>query len=81
MSENEGVGRGRRRIPESWSRVVNLKDAVTSQLKTYDLSSDLQLNSAIIDALDEPDDNEEWRPLFWPRDYVRSHEDLSVDNN
>ena len=73
--------RGRKRIPEQWSRVINIYRDDLSRLKAYELAPDLLLASAVRSTPTTSKKKENWRPIFWPKDYEKTKASLKLKDN
>jgi hypothetical protein len=72
--------RGRRRIPEQWTRVVSLQSGDQANIRTYSIATDL-LVEAGMDAPVPLRWQPEWRLHFYAKDFVKGHPDLSLRYN
>lgn len=63
--------RGRKFIPEQWSRVICLSTDDLSHLRAFELAPDLLMANAmkvdVIRGKKLPD----WKPIFWPDHYAK----------
>ena len=63
---NEAPKQGRPRIPEQWSRCINIQSFNPDQQLSYEIASDIKMDQAIVSSLPERDQH---RLIFWPKDY------------
>ena len=63
--------RGRKRLPEMWSRVINLSKDDLTNLKVYELAPDLLMSNGMKHTLSRGKHSKDWKPLFWPDDYAK----------
>jgi hypothetical protein len=73
--------RGRPKIPEHWSRVISLSNDDLNALQIYKLAPDLLLSSAVTASLSRGKIAPEWKPVFWPEDYVKEKHDMTIEGN
>lgn len=73
--------RGRPKVPEQWSRVISLSTDNLENLKTFDLAPDLLLSNAVTATLTRGKTQREWKPFFWPDDYIKEGHDMTVEAN
>lgn len=78
ISSVTSKARGRRRIPECWTRVIIVGDGELVGIKVYELASDLLLGSAL-SGLHSKKRKGEWEPLFSSKGFLREHKDVSLD--
>ena len=74
------ASRGRPRIPEKWTRVMNVDSANLANIKTHAIASDLLLSSGV------PKDSSKkkqpaWAPIFYPKDYVKEHKNIKAQDH
>ena len=61
--------RGRKRIPEKWTKVITLSTVDIHNIKTYEIASDLLMAPNLPkQTIGRP--NKNWRPYFWPKLFV-----------
>ena len=73
--------RGRKKIPEQWSRVISLSKDDLSDLQVFELGPDLTLSNSMIATLTRGKKMPKWKPLFWPDKYVEEGHSLSLEDN
>ena len=75
---NPTENRGRRRIPEQWTRVISVHHDDLSAIKLVALADDLKLAtgypSSILGNI-----TGQWRPLFHPRKFAEENPLMSLD--
>ena len=69
--------RGRPRIPEKWTRVINVNTADVGRIKTYVLASDLLVAQALPTQSRVSGANG-WEPIFFPKQFVKNHSKLII---
>ena len=57
--------RGRRRIPEQWTKVVSLENTMNQNVKTYVIANDLML-ACQIPPVTVKRSHKTWKPWFCP---------------
>ena len=73
--------RGRKRIPECWSRVINLRSDDLSNLQVFELAPDLTLINGLKATQSRGKKAKKWKPLFWPDLYVEEGHSMKVADN
>ena len=73
--------RGRKRIPEQWSRVISLQHDDLNKLKTYELAPDLLLANAIRGTPPNSKKKAKWKPFFWPDEFKKTKASLKLADN
>ena len=73
--------RGRKPMPELWSRLLWLKLDKLENLKTYELGPDLLLGNAMIATVSRGKKTKQWKPGFWPDDYMKEGHSMKVEDN
>ena len=77
----EQARRGRRRIPDQWTRVVSLLQDDLEQLRTHLHHQDLLLSENMVRAPPARFHNRNYDPTFWPDEWVKGHLDFSLEAN
>ncbi len=67
--------RGRKRVPECWTRVISTRQDDLEKLKVYPLASDLLLGSALSGAQSKVRERQ-WAPLFSSKDFLRQQAEI-----
>ena len=71
-------GRGRPRIQEKWTRVVNVDEAGSDGLRTFQIGPDLLLAAGL--PMDSARRNQgDWAPVFCPRRFVKEYPPLTLE--
>ena len=52
-----------------------------SQVKCYNLASDLMVDNAMDKTPTKKRNEQEWNPIFWPKQYVFEDHDHSLEGN
>ena len=52
-----------------------------TQVKVYDLATDLLVDNAMDKAPTKRRNETEWKPLFWPKEYAVSEHDHTLEGN
>ena len=73
--------RGRKAIPDQWSRVISISSDELDNIKVYELGPDLLLSSAVRATLLRGRQPKEWKPVFWPDQYVKAGHDMTLAGN
>ena len=71
--------RGRKRIPESWTRVISVSCDNLTKVKGYCIATDLLVNDGIEPPIKRKN-AKQWNAIFWPKQFVTDNEDLELDN-
>ena len=71
--------KGRPRIQEQWTRVISMKMDNLSGKHSHNLATDLMIAKNLPTNLNNEED-EEWRPAFFPKDFVGTHIGITVEN-
>ena len=50
-------------------------------MRVFDLASDLMLDNAMDKAPVKKRNESEWKPIFWPKDYVHEDHDHTLEGN
>ena len=58
--------RGRKKVPEKWTKVITLSTVDACQIKLFDIASDL-LMTPNLPKLVVGIPTQNWRPYFWPK--------------
>ena len=66
--------RGRKAIPDSWSRVISLNQDDLTKLKVYELAPDLLMSGAMKQTITRGKEVKEYAPAFWPETYANDHD-------
>ena len=69
--------RGAKKVPEQWTRVINVQDDDPGQIRAYVLATDL----LVIDGfqpLPEAANSPPWKPVFLSKDFVLEHPALNI---
>ena len=64
--EPETKRRGRKKIPEQWTRVISLRNDDPDKLQTYLLRQDLDVASGMARPPHSRFHGRDYEPLFWP---------------
>lgn len=71
-------GRGRPRIQEKWTRVVNVDTTDSEQFRTFQIGSDLLLAAGL--PMNSASWNQGiWEPIFCPRKFVKENSQLTME--
>ena len=62
--------RGRPEKEAVWSRLISLSSDDLRLLRSYLTKDDLEEESRIVTAMEEPDDGIAWEPCFWPDSFA-----------
>ena len=73
--------RGRKAIPEKWTKVISVKSDDLSSNRTYELASELLLDSSFGTSESSKGQASIWKPVFWPPHFKKEHKDFSLDGN
>ena len=73
--------RGRKKIPEKWSRVINLRKDDINKLKVYDLAPDLLLSNAMKETKTRGKKPQKCKQYFQPHIYVKQGHSMKVEDN
>jgi hypothetical protein len=76
-----GSKRGRQKIPEMWTRVIDLTNDDLDDLRVYELAPDLLLGNAMKASGRTSKLLTELEPIFWPETYVEDGHSLKVADN
>ena len=63
--------RGRKRIPEQWTRVISMRKDDPAKLKTYLLQQDLDIADSMARPPNERFHGKIYEPIFWPDEWVK----------
>ena len=71
--------RGRPRIQEKWTRIINVGTADANRVKTYSVANDLLVSSGLPT---EPSQRvlQPWTPVFCPKQFVKENSRIKVAN-
>ena len=72
--------RGRPRIQERWTRVICTGTSVPSDLRVFELRSDLLL-AAGLPILASKRSKNAWAPIFRPKEFAMDHQHLTIQDN
>ena len=61
----------RKKIPEKWSRVISLNKDDLTNLRVFELGSDLTLSNSMVATMTRGKKMKKWSPLFWPEVYEK----------
>ena len=76
-SNSKSNARGRPRIPESWTQVLNVDKVGLEHIKAKVIANDLLLASSVPNApVNEPKVN--WVPYFYPKEFVKENKAIST---
>ena len=81
VSHQQPRSRGRARIPERWTRMISIFGDDLSQVKCYELATDLLVDNAMDKAPTKKRNEAEWKPLFWPKEFTISDHDHTLAGN
>ena len=73
--------RGRKKIEDQWSRIISISTDDLDQLDVFELAPDVLVSSDVKATLSRGKRAPEWKPLFNPDLYTKSHSDMSVVGN
>ena len=73
--------RGRPFIPERWTRVISVHNDDLSQIQTYELASDLILDSSVAVVSHTRGRPPQWNPIFWPPHVKKQNIDKTIAGN
>lgn len=71
--------RGRPRIPEKWTRVINADTADIDAVRTYQLAPEL-LMAAGMPKEQLMIGKDTWAPKFFPKQFVKEHQAIKVED-
>jgi len=72
--------RGRKPVPQSWSRIINLQDLSQSTAESFVINDDI--NEIGDDFIQIPNKGrKQWKPLFHPKSYWSEHQYHDLDSN
>ena len=71
------VTRGRRKLPELWTRVISVDHAALTAIKPVALAADLKLAKGFPSSI-MGNITGQWRPLFHPRKFAEENPLLSL---
>ena len=71
-------GRGRPRIPESWSRVISIQHDDLEKLRVHELAPDLMMGSAL-SGIQSKVRGRKWEPLFCSKAFLRQHTQIQLE--
>ena len=72
--------RGRKKIPELWTRVISISHDQPEDLATYVVAEDLETkDERLIYPRNRRNNRDDWKPLFQPKTYAREHTDMNLD--
>ena len=72
------VKRGRPAIPEKWTQVISMEHHDLENLKTHIIATDLLLAEGY-QAQPPSLQEEEWRPYFFSKAFVKENKDIELD--
>ena len=64
-----------------WSRVISLSEDDLTDLKVFELAPDLLLGGAMQKINTRGKSQKQWKPIFWPDDYLGEGHDMTLANN
>ena len=70
--------RGRKRIPEQWTGVINLERDDVELIKMRDLATDLMLTQGIPDPVGRQIDSQ-WKPIFLSKTWIKDYDEITLD--
>ena len=73
--------RGRKKIEDQWSRIISISTDDLEQLNVFELAPDVLMSSKAKATLSRGKRAPEWKPLFNPDLYTKSHSDMSLTGN
>ena len=71
--------RGRKRIPEQWTGIINLERDDVSRIKIRDLATDLLFLDGIPDPPRRTQGNQ-WEPIFLSKNWLKDREEIVLDD-
>ena len=72
---------GRKKVPEQWSRVICIAKDDLTNLKTYDLATDLLFSNGMKYTPPRGKQLPDWKPIFWPDQYCKEGHSLRIADN
>ena len=73
--------RGRKKLPNRWSRVISMSYDDLSNVEAYDLDPDMQLSELATAPMSRGKNQKEFQPLFWPDNYILDDHDMTIAGN
>ena len=73
--------RGRKLMPEMWSRVICLGADDLKNLRTFELAPDLLMGNAMKATVSRGKQAKKYKFLFWPDHYVKEGHSLKLEDN
>ena len=77
--DKQKTKRGRKKIPEKWTRVISIHSDDLSNVKTYDLGPELLLDASMGDISHGRGRPPDYKPLFWPPHLKKQQMSFSTD--
>ena len=79
VQSEQSQGRGRRRVPESWTRVISFEfDNLRAQHK-YQLNNDLILSQNLPRHIRQEEETD-WKPFFLSKDFLQENLGITLEN-
>ena len=72
--------RGRKAIPEKWSRVISIFGDDLEKVKSYDLGPELLLDASLDISTSNGRQQQNWKPIFWPPTVKKEQMNFKVSN-
>ena len=80
MTDNAPAkSRGRPAIPLSWTRLISVCHDDLGASSIYPIATD-KLVAAGLPVVPRTRRQAPWTPYFWPKDFTRSHKDMTFEN-
>ena len=67
---NQVITRGRPKLHDLWTRVISFQHENLDNLQFYQIKDDLIIGKSITDSIENNTNNEDWQPIFYPREFA-----------
>ena len=71
--------KGRQRVPEQWSRVINIWKLDVNQVRVFPITTDLLLAQGL-PTMPTKRRHADWSPYFYPKEWVKEHRNVELSD-
>ena len=80
-NDEQKTKRGRKKIPEKWTRVISIHSDDLSNIKTYELAPELLLDASMGNISHGRGRPPDYSPLFWPPHLKKQQISFTTEDN
>lgn len=73
--------RGRKPVPERWTRVISVHSDDLSEIRSFELASELVMDQSDIATTTFKGRPPAWEPIYWPPHIKKQHMDFKIEEN